>query len=203
MVRVRRGKSYHCHGRELEVDTTTTATSTYSTLIMSTPTGPTRPIIIVTGANKYVVFFHPDATRLPIPALTPSVRAGRSGIGFGICHRLLHNVLQNTTTPDDASPLFPRSGAEGEPQGIEYPCAGLTLIMACRSRQRAEDARKKLLELFEDDVARSLEGSSGREAETERRRVEKFCENLVVAVHLLDLASVQSTLAFADEVART
>jgi hypothetical protein len=75
--------------------------------------------------------------------------------------------------------------------------------MACRSRQRAEDARKKLLQLFEDDVARFLLGSSGREAETERRRVEKFCENLVVAVHLLDLASVQSTLAFADEVAPT
>jgi 3-keto steroid reductase len=130
-------------------------------------------------------------------------RAGHSGIGFGICHRLLHNVLQNSTTPDDASPLFPRSGAEDEPQGIEYPCAGLTLIMACRSRQRAEDARKKLLKLFEDDVARLLLRSSGREAETERRRVEKFCENLVVEVHLLDLASVQSTLAFADEVSRT
>jgi 3-keto steroid reductase len=131
------------------------------------------------------------------------LRAGHSGIGFGICHRLLHNVLQNSTTPDDADPLFPRSGAEGEPQGIEYPCAGLTLIVACRSRQRAEDARKKLLKLFEDDVARFLLGSSGRDAETERRRVEKFSENLVVAVHLLDLASVQSTLAFADEVART
>ncbi|KAI0274345.1 hypothetical protein BGY98DRAFT_920852 [Russula aff. rugulosa BPL654] len=143
---------------------------------MSTSSAPVRPIIIVTGANN--------------------------GIGFGICHRLLHNILQNNTTPDDASSLFPRSGAEGEPQGIEYPCAGLTLIMACRSRQRAEDARKKLLQLFEDDVARFLLENSGRGAETERRRVEKFCENLVVAVHLLDLASVQSTLSFADEVAR-
>ena len=74
--------------------------------------------------------------------------------------------------------------------------------MACRNRQRAEDARKKLLELLEDDVARFLMGISGREAETERRRMMKFCENLVIAVHLLDLASVQSTLAFADEVAR-
>ena len=34
-------------------------------------------------------------------------------------------------------------------------------------------------------------------------RVEAFRANLVVAVHLLDLASVRSTLAFADEVART
>ena len=171
---------------------------------MSTPSGPARPIIIVTGANKYVVFFYLTRRVYPFQRSTPSsARAVHSGIGFGICHRLLHNALQNSTIPDDASPLFPRSGAEGEPQGIEYPCAGLTLIMACRSRQRAEDARKKLLHLFEDDVARFLSGSSGRGAETERRRVEKFYENLVVAVHLLDLASVQSTLAFADEVART
>ena len=129
-------------------------------------------------------------------------RVGHSGIGFGICHRLLHNFLQNRTTPDDARPLF-RPGAGREFQGIEYPCVGLTLIMACRSRQRAEDARKKLLGLFEDDVARFLSGSSGREADIERRRVEKFCENLVIEVHLLDLASVQSTLAFADEVSHT
>jgi 3-keto steroid reductase len=77
--------------------------------------------------------------------------------------------------------------------------------MACRSRQRAEDARKKLLESFEDDAARFLSGSSGsgREAQVQRRRVKNFRENLIVAVHLLDLASVQSTLAFADEVACT
>jgi 3-keto steroid reductase len=166
---------------------------------MSTSSTPVRPIIIVTGANKYVFFFHRDA----FTHSGANTFLRHSGIGFGICHRLLHNILQNSTTPDDASPLFPRSGAEGEPQGIEYPCAGLTLIMACRSRQRAEDARKKLLQLFEDDVARFLLENSGRGAETERRRVEKFCENLIVAVHLLDLASVQSTLSFADEVART
>ena len=167
---------------------------------MSPPSGPAHPIIIVTGANKYVVFFHPNYSGAHTFL---RARAGHSGIGFGICHRLLHNVLQNGITPDDASPLFSRSGAEDEPQGIEYPCAGLTLIMACRSRQRAEDARKKLLKLFEDEVARLLLSNSGHEAEKERRRVEKFCENLVVEVHLLDLASVQSTLAFADEVSHT
>ena len=76
--------------------------------------------------------------------------------------------------------------------------------MACRNRQRAEAARAKLLEQFEEDVARfylrkrgSKSGGDGAE-----RRVEAFRANLVVAVHLLDLASVRSTLAFADEVAR-
>ncbi|KAI0253127.1 hypothetical protein BJV78DRAFT_1123519 [Lactifluus subvellereus] len=128
---------------------------------------PVRPIIIVTGANN--------------------------GVGFGICRRLLYSLVQDN--PDDARPLFPRSGAD-EP-GLEYPCAGLTLIMACRSRQRAEAARTQLLALFESDVAR-LGGSPGV-----AERVEAFRANLVVEIHMLDLASVHSTLAFADEVART
>ena len=67
--------------------------------------------------------------------------------------------------------------------------------MACRNRQRAEAARTLLLEQFEKDVARST--PKGAE------HVAAFCKNLVVAIHTLDLASVQSTLAFADEVART
>ena len=64
--------------------------------------------------------------------------------------------------------------------------------MACRNRQRAEAARTQLLEQFEKDVAQSSP-----------ERVAAFRKNLVVAIHTLDLASVQSTLAFADDVART
>ncbi|KAI9453227.1 hypothetical protein F5148DRAFT_1378490 [Russula earlei] len=69
--------------------------------------------------------------------------------------------------------------------------------MACRSRRRAEAARTQLLELFESDVAR-LRGATDT-----AERVAAFRANLVVAIHTLDLALVQSTLAFADEVART
>jgi 3-keto steroid reductase len=116
-----------------------------------------------------------------------------SGVGFGICRRLLYSFAQDS--PDDARPLFPRSGVDE--QGPEYPCAGLTLIMACRSRHRAEAARKQLLALFDSDVARLKKFPGGVE------RVAAFHANLVVAIHTLDLASVQSTLAFADEVART
>ncbi|KAI9436551.1 hypothetical protein F5148DRAFT_1294528 [Russula earlei] len=99
------------------------------------------------------------------------------------------------TSPDDALSVLPHSGVDE--QGIEYPCAGLTLIMACRSRRRAEAARTQLLELFESDVAR-LRGATDT-----AERVAAFRANLVVAIHTLDLALVQSTLAFADEVART
>jgi len=108
---------------------------------------------------------------------------------------LLYNLAQNS--PDDSRPLFPLSGAT-DAADVAYPCAGLTLIMACRSRQRAEVARTLLLELFEKDVA-PLQQSTPGGAE----RIAAFRKSLVVAIHLLDLASVQSTLAFADEVART
>ncbi|KAH9059315.1 NAD(P)-binding protein [Lactarius vividus] len=135
----------------------------------STTTEPAHPIIIVTGANN--------------------------GVGFGICRRLLYNLAQNS--PDDARPLFPLSVAT-DVADVAYPCAGLTLIMACRSRQRAEVARTQLLELFENDVEQ-LQRSTPGGAE----RVAAFRKNLVVAIHSLDLASVQSTLAFADEVAHT
>jgi len=120
-----------------------------------------------------------------------------SGVGFGICRRLLHGLAQHI--PEDARPVFPGSGGadDDKASGLEYPCSGLTLIMACRSQQRAEAARKELFKLFEHDVAPLRATPGGAE------RIVAFRANLVVSVHLLDLASVQSTLAFADEVART
>ncbi|KAF8270865.1 hypothetical protein EI94DRAFT_1680085 [Lactarius quietus] len=136
---------------------------------MSSAIEPALPIIIVTGANN--------------------------GVGFGICRRLLCNLAQNN--PADARSLFPLSGPTDAPD-IAYPCAGLTLIMACRNRKRAEVARAELLELFEKDVASQRRNTAGGE-----ERVTAFRKNLVVAIHSLDLASVQSTLAFADEVAHT
>jgi len=69
--------------------------------------------------------------------------------------------------------------------------------MACCSGQRAEAAHKELLELFERNVAPLGAAPGGAE------HIAAFRANLVISVHLLDLASVQSTLAFADEVAHT
>ena len=158
---------------------------------MSSANDPTRPIIIVTGANK-CVYKTLDASTASLNLL-----CAYSGVGFGICRRLLYGLTQDV--PEDAHPVFPRSGGVDDDKisGLEYPCSGLTLIMACRSRQRAEAARKELLELFERDVAPLRAAPGGAE------RIAAFRANLVVSVHLLDLASVHSTLAFADEVART
>jgi len=142
--------------------------------------------------SAYISPSHLDA----YPAsLTPL--CANSGVGFGICRRLLYDLVQDI--PEDARPVFPRSGGAGDGRApaLEYPCSGLTIIMACRSRQRAEAARKELLELFECDVA-PLRGTPGG-----AERIAAFRANIVISIHLLDLASVQSTLAFADEVART
>ncbi|KAI0316123.1 hypothetical protein OF83DRAFT_1164480 [Amylostereum chailletii] len=125
------------------------------------------PIIVVTGANN--------------------------GIGFGICRRLLFQL--SLAKPTDATPKFERSGAES--LHIPYPCVGLTLIMACRSTERAEAAKMELLQLFEEDVSQS------ELHKKDTQHVEDFRQNLELKIHKLDLASVQSVLHFADELKQT
>jgi hypothetical protein len=75
----------------------------------------------------------------------------------------------------------------------------MKLIVACCSRSGQEAARNRLLELFERDMALAWL----RDAPWGWERMAKFCANLVVAAHVLDLTSIQSTHAFADEVARS
>ncbi|KAI0035642.1 hypothetical protein K488DRAFT_18021, partial [Vararia minispora EC-137] len=125
-----------------------------------------RPIIVVTGANN--------------------------GIGFGICRRLLYQL--SLSSPTDALPLFDRTNASNA--GILYPCEGVTLVMACRSIDRAKAARAKLFELFEKDVSRS-------KLHRNQRRVANFKQNIEIDIHRLDLASVQSVLDCCNKLGRT
>ncbi|KAI0052591.1 hypothetical protein FA95DRAFT_1553254 [Auriscalpium vulgare] len=134
-----------------------------------------RPIVIVTGANN--------------------------GVGFGICRRLLFQLSQ--PRPSDANPLFESTTGlvSFDPNSVpasgpEYPCQGLTLIMACRNRQRAETARTELLRLFEEDV-KTREKQQGEAA-----HVEVFRKNLTVTIHSLDLASVHSVFEFSTLVSQ-
>ncbi|VDC06253.1 unnamed protein product [Peniophora sp. CBMAI 1063] len=121
-----------------------------------------KPIIVVTGANN--------------------------GIGFGVCRRLLCSLAQSA--PEDARPIFPRTGEADA--GISFPCEGVTLVMACRSQQRAEDARTELLRLFEEDVRESTDPN-----------VATFRKNMEIVIHKLDLASVSSTLDLCDDLRQT
>ncbi|KAL0949047.1 hypothetical protein HGRIS_009140 [Hohenbuehelia grisea] len=125
-----------------------------------------NPIIIVTGAN--------------------------GGVGFGICHRLLLQLAD--TTPSDSQPKF-WDGLQHEVPSVE-PCDGLTLIMACRSTRRAEEARSKLLRLLDariDALSTSPEGSV---------HARQFRDNLRIDVLPLDLASITSVFKFANQVSR-
>ncbi|CUA69407.1 3-keto steroid reductase [Rhizoctonia solani] len=118
-----------------------------------------RPIILVTGAN--------------------------SGVGFGVCHRLLVQLSQKS--PPDASPKAQKHPITSPDDEISpfLPVDGLTLILACRSPQRAETARSSLYKLIDDELARR---------DTPHGRA--FRKNLEIEIVKLDLSSVESVFAF-------
>ncbi|KAH0839589.1 NAD(P)-binding protein [Lanmaoa asiatica] len=115
-----------------------------------------RPVIIVTGAN--------------------------SGVGFGICHRLLFQLST--------------SGRDSVSNELELNCDGLTLILACRSKQRADAARAKLYDIADEQVRRA------KCSPDYDGHAEIFRKNLHIAIHIIDLADIQSVLHFADEIAQ-
>jgi 3-keto steroid reductase len=67
---------------------------------------------------------------------------------------------------------------------------GITLIMACRNRTRAEAARKKLLIWLEEKVSLL---SSRPDDNGHARAFHARCD---VQIHELDLASMSSVLSF-------
>ncbi|KIL00464.1 hypothetical protein PAXRUDRAFT_821662 [Paxillus rubicundulus Ve08.2h10] len=128
-----------------------------------------RPVIIVTGAN--------------------------SGVGFGICHRLLLQL--STKTSGDAQPKYAFHNVSPAFKAPEISCDGLTLILACRSKQRAEVARTRLYDLVDEHVHR-LKNSQDYDG-----HAEIFRRNLNIAVHIVDLSHIQSVFRFADEISQT
>ncbi|KAH7343512.1 NAD(P)-binding protein [Rhizoctonia solani] len=122
-----------------------------------------RPIILVTGAN--------------------------SGVGFGVCQRLLVQFSQKS--PPDASPKAqkrPIKSAKDEASPF-LPADGLTLILACRSAQRAETARSNLFKHLDDELAKR-DTPHGR----------SFRKNLDIEIVKLDLSSVESVFECAADV---
>ncbi|CAE6471419.1 unnamed protein product [Rhizoctonia solani] len=118
-----------------------------------------RPIILVTGAN--------------------------SGVGFGVCQRLLVQFSQKS--PPDASPKAQKrriTSTEDETSPF-LPADGLTLILACRSTQRAETARSNLFKHIDDELAKR-DTPHGR----------SFRKNLDIEIVKLDLSSVESVFEF-------
>ena len=111
-----------------------------------------------------------------------------SGVGFGICQRLLFQLCQQN--PPDALPQRFASDIKLNERGPAV-YEGITLIMACRNRTRAEAARTKLLLWLEDQVSML----SSRPDDNGYARV--FHARCDVQIHELDLASISSVLRFA------
>ncbi|KAH7930053.1 NAD(P)-binding protein [Leucogyrophana mollusca] len=129
---------------------------------------PSWPIIVVTGAN--------------------------SGVGFGACHRLLLQL--SSKNPRDAQPQYDFHVREENLEALDTSYDGLTLILACRSKQRGEAAREKLYTLVDQHIAR-LRTSSEYDG-----HAGTFRNNLTISVHTVDLSHIQSVFQFADELTR-
>lgn len=118
-----------------------------------------------------------------------------SGVGFGICQRLLLQLSQSS--PPDAYPPFEASFGSQEREGDAFPlpCEGLTLIMACRSLPRAEAARTKLYNCLDSDIARRQ-----KSPDFDSHAI-SFRKNLTIEVHVVDLANLTTIFKFAEDIA--
>ncbi|KAG2119161.1 NAD(P)-binding protein [Suillus discolor] len=125
------------------------------------------PVIIVTGAN--------------------------SGVGLGICQRLLVQLISKS--PTDAQPHY--NFHVQKTTTSDASLDGLTLILACRSRQRGEAARDQLYQ-FSDEQVRHQEILPGYDG-----HAETFRKHLTIVVHTVDLSRIQTVCRFADEVIKT
>lgn len=119
-----------------------------------------------------------------------------SGVGFGICHRLLVQLSQ--TTPPDAQPqfksIFPGKAPQDNAPVETYD--SLTLIMACRSQKRAFKARTKLLKLLDRHIERE-QARPDYDGHAER-----FRQNLEINFHYVDMSIMKTVFEFCDELSR-
>ncbi|KAK7061314.1 hypothetical protein R3P38DRAFT_3383539 [Favolaschia claudopus] len=117
------------------------------------------------------------------------------GVGLGICRRLLHQLC--LSNPPDSWPqrwASPSTDSRGSEDALS--CDGLTLIMACRSTQRAEAARKELYHELDAYVAelRTKPDYDGH--------ADVFRRNLTIEVEYLDLAVLSSVFDFSTRISK-
>jgi len=128
----------------------------------------TWPVVVVTGAN--------------------------AGVGFGICRRLLFQLC--LSNPPDSWPQAWANPSDSHGSAETPPVDGLTLIMACRSTQRAEAARKDLYKELDVYIAR-LRARPGYDG-----HADVFRRNLKIEIEYLDLAVLSTVFNFAVRVSK-
>jgi 3-keto steroid reductase len=107
-----------------------------------------------------------------------------SGFGLGICHQLLSNLSYPPGTPIRATTpqlsalhtsqhhLLEAESSNAAPKQIPSPPPTLTLILACRSQAKAEEAREIILAQHDAELAaRASRGEPVREGWREGLRV--------------------------------
>ena len=115
-----------------------------------------------------------------------------SGVGFGICQRLLSNFL-GLEQPVDSLPQA--LATPGDTVPCQYaPCTSLTIIMACRSKRAGEEARENLFKKLDEDIKyRSKKGTP-----EQRTRYNQFRERVRLDIRPLELSHSSSVLDFCE-----
>ncbi|KAL9709060.1 3-keto-steroid reductase [Leucoagaricus gongylophorus] len=121
------------------------------------------------------------------------VTGANSGVGFGICQRLLSSLCH--PKPSDAQPQkFSLQDFSKASDDTSSKYEGIILIMACRNVKRAESAKEKLYSLL-DVYIEGLKTSSD-----EYIHAKKYRETVDIRIHALDLAVMNSVFQFAEEI---
>ncbi|KAF7354895.1 hypothetical protein MSAN_01404000 [Mycena sanguinolenta] len=113
------------------------------------------------------------------------VTGSNAGVGFGICQRLLFQL--SLSNPPDSWPqswATPAADSKGSEDALRAD--GLTLIMACRSIPKAEEARKELYRELDAYIAQ-LHARPDYDG-----HADVFRRNLKIEVEHLDLAVLSS-----------
>lgn len=119
-----------------------------------------------------------------------------SGVGYGICQRLLLSFCGGSL-PHDVLPQ--PLATPGNATASEFiPTTKIVLIMACRSPKKATAARNGLLRYLDDYISKQ-KATAGQKL---LAHMKEFRKNLEIDLLQLDLASSKSTLDFGDEVSQ-
>jgi len=112
-------------------------------------------------------------------------------VGYGICKRLLFQLSHPDPSDAHAQALL---SSEDAPSPYAR-ARELTLIMACRSKSRAEAARNQLLQEFDDELARRR-----RSDQLLADYSDAFRDALRVDIVLLDISDIRSVFTFCENV---
>jgi 3-keto steroid reductase len=118
-----------------------------------------------------------------------------SGVGYGICERLLLNFCGG-----EALDALPQPFASpGNKTPCEFtPNTRLTLIIACRNPSRASSAKANLLLFLDKHIEKHVKKHSKSDGHRKEHieQMKEFGKNLEIDLLPLDLASIESTFEF-------